>query len=233
MNQKKILVLFVSLTFFLTEAQVKNGIGINLNLGTAKRLNFSLCYEHKLADNIFLRVNAGYGNLIPFNTIDNTERLFLMRKNLEPANHAKHLDLIYKGYNFYQQESKVTAPEIKLGAIMMLKKFQSNYRQLSGLYAGYQTSFSVISQSYKNYYRSDSLRKEEIVEGINRYYSWSLLSLTFGWKILITPNTTFDLSIDQTLGIIFDSEFKRISDFYRNPYSGLQVDLSIGIRQIF
>ncbi|MFN6039036.1 MAG: hypothetical protein ACK452_11265, partial [Bacteroidota bacterium] len=81
--------------------------------------------------------------------------------------------------------------------------------------------------------RNDSLRAEEKIEGVNKYYSWSFINLTAGWKILIASNTTIDLSVEQSLGIIFDSRFKRIMDYYRNPYSGLNLDFSIGIRQLF
>ena len=214
-------------------AQIKNGIGLQVNVGSNKRANLSFCYERKMIEDVFFRFNLGYGNLMPFDTDQNTGRLFLMRKIDEPANHARHLDLIYKGYNFYTQESRLSAPEIKLGAILMLKKFQSNYRSLSGLYAGYQTSFAKITQTYSNYYRNDSLRTDQKIEGVSNYYSWSWLNLSLGWKVLIASNTTIDFSVEQSLGILFDSRFRRVSDYYKNPYSGLQIDFSLGIRQIF
>ncbi|MFN6039529.1 MAG: hypothetical protein ACK452_13750, partial [Bacteroidota bacterium] len=128
MRKITLLILFICY-FVLGYSQIKNGTGLNLNLGTNKRLNISFCFERKLFDDVFFKLNIGYGNLIPFNNIKNTDRLFLMRKKEEPANHFKHLDLIYKNYTFYAQESKITAPELKIGAIFMLKKFQSNYRE--------------------------------------------------------------------------------------------------------
>ena len=224
---------FFYLLALLVFPQLKNGLGLNLNLGTVKRLNVSLCYERKLTGDLFFRINAGYGNLIPFNTNENTGRLFLMRRVDEPINHAKHLDLIYNGYVFYSQESEITSPEIKIGGIYMLRKFQSGFRSLSGLYVGYQTSFVKISQRYTNYYKNDSLRAEVQIQGVNNYYSWSWINLSAGWKILVASNTTIDLSLEQSLGILFDSRFRRIADYYQNPYSGLQLDFSIGIRQLF
>lgn len=227
-----LLFLFLGIQMFVS-AQFLNGLGVQVNFGKDNRLNAAFCFETRLIDNFFLRVNAGYGNLIPFNTSSGTGRLFLMRRTLEPENNAQHLNLIYRGFDFVSQESTFSAPEMKVGVIYMLNKFRKKNRLLSGLYLGYQTSFSKIVQPYTNYYQNDSLNQKESLSGVNKYYSWSWVNLLGGYKWVISNRATLDIGIEQTLGILFDHRFKRISEYYKNPYSGLKVDVSVGFRYLF
>lgn len=231
--ERKNCILFFILLCISAQAQLKSALGVNVNAGYIKRLSASLCFETQLKNNIFFRVHAGYGSFLPFNSTENTGRLFLMRRITEPQNNSKHINLIYSGYRLVKQESTVVAPEIKAGVIYVLPKFRQKNRLLSGLYFGALTSMAKITQPYTNHYRNDSLLREEVITGVNKYYSWSWISLLAGFKKMIGNKTTVDIGLEQSLGILYDSRFKKISDYYKNPYSGLKVDLSIGIRRLF
>jgi hypothetical protein len=230
---KKIGLIFFVFLYFNAKAQFLNGLGFNFNAGSENRLNTSLCFEKRLSGDIFIRTNLGYGNLMAYNVYDNTGRLFIMRRDLEPANNTAHLNLIYRGFKFTSQESSLIAPEFKVGIIYMLNKFRKKNRLLSGLYLGYQMCFTKITQPYVNYYQNDSLNQRETIKGTNRYYSWSPINLLAGYKHVIGKRISLDIGLEQTLGVLFDHRFRRLSDYYKNPYSGLKVDLSAGVRYLF
>ncbi len=135
MKIKNLLIVCSLLFASMLCAQYEQGIGFNVNAGYSWRLNASLCFETRLKGNLMLRANAGLGNFLPFNVQSPSDRMLMpTRFDNNKENFNRHIDLTYAGFRMQSSNSKIFAPEFKLGVLYMTGSFRQKNKALSGLY---------------------------------------------------------------------------------------------------
>jgi hypothetical protein len=233
MNRINLFLFFSFALFSVTKSQT-TAIGVGMNAGYTSRLNASLNVETHISRSLYLKGSFSYGNLLPFNTKAYVAKMLPVTSFDKNADNLhKHIELNYQGYRVTQSKSTISAPEFKVGVLIMSPALQKKRNQLSGLYFGYQLGIAVVTQTYVNTYTNEKTREDSQISGTANYFAINPVSLFGGYKMLIAKNTTLDLGIEQNLYFVYTRKFKPTNEFYFNPYSKLKFDLNVGIRRVF